>query len=219
MYNITLICTMHKEIGKCNSKELYDIIEKENPEVIFEEFDISRTEDDYYKNGHYKYQKSCTLETVTIMKYLENNKIFHVPVDTYELPIDPPNFYTEISNACEEYDNIVRNNFILSCQNGFSYLNSDECSRLFEKILELEKNIVERLGKKNLIETYKLWRSVTDNRDKEMLKNIYDYSQNSNYTNAVFIIGAEHRKSILNKIEEFDFKYKIKINWKSWRIA
>jgi hypothetical protein len=37
MYNITLICTVHRENGKCNSEELYNIIEKINPEIIFEE--------------------------------------------------------------------------------------------------------------------------------------------------------------------------------------
>ena len=37
MYNITLICTAHKEVGKCNSVELYKIIEEFKPEIIFEE--------------------------------------------------------------------------------------------------------------------------------------------------------------------------------------
>ena len=37
MHNITVISTNHKEIGKCNSEELYKIVESINPEVIFEE--------------------------------------------------------------------------------------------------------------------------------------------------------------------------------------
>jgi predicted RNA methylase len=75
MSNITIIFTMHLNVGKCNSKELYDIIEEVNPEIIFEEFDISRTEDEYYKNGHYKYQKECSVETTAIMNYLEKIKL------------------------------------------------------------------------------------------------------------------------------------------------
>jgi hypothetical protein len=35
MHNITFISTIHKEIGKCNAEELYKIIKKLNPEVIF----------------------------------------------------------------------------------------------------------------------------------------------------------------------------------------
>jgi len=36
MYNITLISTRHDELGKCNSNELYKIIESVDPELIFE---------------------------------------------------------------------------------------------------------------------------------------------------------------------------------------
>jgi len=34
---ITLVATVHREGGKCNSDELYNIIEKISPEIIFEE--------------------------------------------------------------------------------------------------------------------------------------------------------------------------------------
>jgi len=67
---------MHREIGKCNSKELYKIIEKENPEIIFDEFDINRTEDEHYKNGHYKYKNGSTVETFAVMNYLEKIKSY-----------------------------------------------------------------------------------------------------------------------------------------------
>jgi hypothetical protein len=93
MSNITIIFTMHLNVGKCNSKELYDIIEEVNPEIIFEEFDISRTEDEYYKNGHYKYQKECSVETTAIMHYLEKNKVTHIPVDTYDISYFPTAMY------------------------------------------------------------------------------------------------------------------------------
>ncbi len=37
MYNITLICTRHSEIGECNINALYKIIERIEPDLIFEE--------------------------------------------------------------------------------------------------------------------------------------------------------------------------------------
>jgi len=37
MYNITLISTSHRGLGKCNSDELHKIIESISPDVIFEE--------------------------------------------------------------------------------------------------------------------------------------------------------------------------------------
>ena len=42
MYNIILLSTKHIESGKCNSFELYKIIETINPEIIFEEIPPSK---------------------------------------------------------------------------------------------------------------------------------------------------------------------------------
>jgi hypothetical protein len=52
-----------------------------------------------------------------------------------------------------------------------------------------------------------------------MLNNIYEYSKMHKYNNAVFIIGAEHKKSIMKKIDDYNKMDNIKINWWSWRIA
>jgi hypothetical protein len=46
MPNITFISTIHEEIGKCNAEELYKIIEKLSPGVIFLEA-VDETYSDY----------------------------------------------------------------------------------------------------------------------------------------------------------------------------
>jgi hypothetical protein len=53
MYNITLICSRHDELGKWNSNELYQILEKVNPDIIFEEIPSSR---------YYISTKKCLLQ-------------------------------------------------------------------------------------------------------------------------------------------------------------
>jgi hypothetical protein len=216
---VTIIFSMHLDTGKCNSKELYNIIEGLNPEIIFEEFDISRTEDEYYKNGHYKYQKECSVETTAIMNYLEKYKIVHIPVDTYDITYFPTAMYKKISEANDEYDNLFKNIIFMSCEQGFSYTNSIECFNLMERMHAIEEEVIHKLNDKMLFEEYKSWQLITNNRDNNMLKNIYDYSKNHSYNNAIFIIGAEHRKSILDKINDYNSKEIIKINWRSWRIA
>lgn len=57
MFNITLICTVHYEQGKCNPMELCRIIEHIKPDIIFEE--LSKA------NFHYFYdeQRPANLET------------------------------------------------------------------------------------------------------------------------------------------------------------
>jgi hypothetical protein len=204
---------MHKDIGKCNSNALYDIIEKVNPEIIFEEFDILRTEDEYYKNGYYRNRIGTTVETIAIMKYLENHpNTLHIPVDTYPVEDFPKGMYNKISNANQEYANLVEMIFLLSCQQGFSYINSLECNNLFRKIHDIEKEIVKFLNDEILLSEYKSWQSVTDNRENEMISNIYHYSENNRYGNAIFIIGAEHKISILDKIHKYE-KNGLKLNW------
>jgi len=217
MYNITLICTMHLGIDKCNPEELYDIIEKENPEVIFEEFDVSRTDDEYYKNGHYKNQDN-SVETTTIMKYLENHQVIHIPVDTYDVTYFPKEMYAKISNNNEEYSNLFTT-ILLSGQQGFSYLNSIECNNLFDRLHALEEEVVKNLNDEWLSNAYKSWQLVTDNRENEMLNNVYKYTKENKYNNAVLITGAEHGKPILSKAKEYNIKENLEINWKSWHIA
>jgi hypothetical protein len=216
MYNITIIFSIHIQIGKCNSNELYDIIKNENPEIIFEEFDILRTEDKYYKNGHYKEQKKSSLETFAIMKYLENFKVEYVPVDTYNIKYFPEEIYRKISITNQSYDKVFLENIIKVKQEGFPYLNSIDCYNLLEELHLIEEDVIKNSTDNNLIAGYNSWQNISNARDNEMLNNIYEYSEMHNFDNAVFIIGAEHKKSILEKIK---YHEKEKINWKFWRIA
>jgi hypothetical protein len=130
MYNITIIFSMHIQIGECNSNNLYNIIVQENPEIIFEEFDILRTEDEYYRNGYYKNQKGSSLETIAIMKYLEKFNVEYVPVDTYDVKYFPTEMYKKISIANPDYDKVSLENIIKAGQKGFQYLNSIDCYNL-----------------------------------------------------------------------------------------
>jgi hypothetical protein len=207
------------QINKCNSDELYLIVKNENPEIIFEEFDILRTEDEYYKNGHYKYQNESTLETIAVMKYLENHQVEYVPVDTYEITNFPRDIYKKISLVNSDYNKLFMENIILSGQKGFQYINSIDCFNLLEKLHIIEEEVIKNTNDNKLIQDYNSWKIITNNRDNEMIKNIYEYSEKHSYNNAVFIIGAEHKKSIFEKINVFNLKENIKINWRSWRIA
>ena len=70
MYNIKLLSSFHKIHGKCNSDELYKIIEEIQPEIIFEElsFDIFHL---VYSDGHIP----NTIEAITIKRYLQKHSI------------------------------------------------------------------------------------------------------------------------------------------------
>ncbi|MCM4173651.1 hypothetical protein DHD32_19420 [Arenibacter sp. TNZ] len=80
MHNITFISTIHKEIGKCNAKELYKIINKLSPEVIFlEAIDETYSEYENYLFSTYGVFHN-KLEISAIQKYNYNTFFQYVPV-------------------------------------------------------------------------------------------------------------------------------------------
>lgn len=56
-------------------------------------------------------------------------------------------------------------------------------------------------------------REVHNNREYEMLRNIYKYSKEYPYNLALFICGVEHRKPLKKKIQEFEAIENLKLNW------
>ena len=185
MNNITLIFTDHKERnGLCNSYELFKLIEKLSPDIIFEELHIDLF-DEYYK----KFSLS-TLETKAINLYLRQNTIMHVPVDRYDLSEIKQEYFIPIYRAIDQvnpYHRVLWSMHInLVEEMGFEYLNSDRCT----SILELKNFWVERvlneISNIELSNRYKKWVDNQENRENEMIKNIYNYKYLSNYSNGLF---------------------------------
>jgi hypothetical protein len=209
MYNITILSSFHIERGKCNSNELYRIIEKIQPEIIFEELPYDVFEIIYAKGGSPE-----SLEAITIKKYLEKNQIEHIPVDTYEInETDLFNEFNVISNKSIEYAELMKQQLSMIIRNGYSFLNSNDCDELLDKIHIIEENILLEINDAWLSYHYKTDRELHDKREDEMLQNIYNYSKQYPYNKALFICGAEHRKSIMQKIQGYELKEKLKLNW------
>lgn len=207
MRSITIISTIHNEIGKCNSDELLAIIEKLGPEVIF----LEALEDTYSK-----YQKNSfstfgvfhqKLEVKAIQKYSINSKFEYVPV------LD-----TGLSNSFEEKYNIVCENMqyrkmlndynSLASQKGFDFLNSEESTFMQKEMRVLDNSLIKD---NDLIEKFNNDIEVYEN---SMLRNIYSYCKRNHFNKAVFLCGVAHRQSIINKIESLKSIEKMEINWK-----
>jgi hypothetical protein len=210
MYNITLIFTKHKEHGKCNADELYKIIEQIRPKVIFEEIAPSRY-DAYYKD-----HSISTLETNAINKYMQEYIIKNILVDKnfdimeIKKQYDDFNYLNDIFFDNGEYCSLWEKNLEMTYLYGFEYFNSIKYSNLSEKMHQIEENIIKYINDVGLINRYKIWINNINEREIEMIQNIYNYSKENNFQNAMFTIGAEHKISIIKKI--IDMK-KEKINW------
>lgn len=67
---------------------------------------------------------------------------------------------------------------------------------------------------KQLIPVYKLFYEEQNNRENEILKNIYNYFNENQFNQAVLLIGAGHRNGIRDKITILNLTEKLKLNWK-----
>jgi hypothetical protein len=211
MYNITLICTKHGELGKCNSDELYKIFKKIRAEVIFEEISPSRYD------AYYKENSVSTLETNAIKKYKQEHSIKNIPVDkNYDMNeikkhFDNFSYLDDIFFNNMEYCNLWEKNLEMTDLYGFEYLNSIKYTDLSEKLHHIEENIIKNLNDVELFNRYKIWINNINEREIEMIQNIYNYSKENNFKNAIFTVGAEHKISIIKKITDVKEE---KINWK-----
>jgi hypothetical protein len=206
MYNITLISTMHRDIGKCNSNELYKIIENINPEVIFDEIPS------YRFNAHFIEQSVTTLETNAIKLYMNNHKVNIIPVDNYDFSeiqkgdID----YNKISNNNIDYYNLCKEQYLLAIQYGFEYINSDQNFQLIERLQTIEREVLKKINDEELTKLFETWYEITDKRENEIIRNIYNYCEEHTFDKGLLLIGAEHRNSIINKTQKYNNS---KINW------
>ncbi len=142
MYNITLLSTVHKEIGKCNSEELYKIFQSINPDVIFLEA---------FENSYSQYHKMLfsqfgvyqeRLEIKAIQAYSQNHTFEYVPVLDIGLSNEFEKKITIVSEN-KDYQRLLDKYVSLETNNGFQFLNSDRSIALQEEMRELEKRIIE----------------------------------------------------------------------------
>lgn len=209
MYNITILFSFHIELGKCNSAELYSIIEKIQPDIIFEElpfYDFCNI----YAEGY----SPESLEAIAIKNYIKKYPIKHFPVDTFEInDSDIFTGYEMIVNKSMEYTKLFEQQLSMISLAGYSFINSNKFVELLDKMQIIEKNVLLEINDPYLLSQYKSFGELNDKRDIAMLQNIYNYSKQHQYSKAMFICGAEHRKSIIKKILEYDRNEKLKLNW------
>jgi hypothetical protein len=214
MFNVTLISTEHIENGNCNSDELYKIIETIKPDVIFEE----QNNDDKYQSYYNEEDSFKSLEVKTILKYKQNHEIIHIPVDIEPFQYLSPKEWDYLFESFKKYDiykQLEKEHCSLRNKYGFAYLNSERCSELFTKVELAKKQIItfNVLTKNYLTNISNLFHKENDVRESAMLQNIYKYSKENQYNQAVFLLGFAHRKSMEKKIIAYMTNDNFKINW------
>lgn len=206
MQSITLISTIHKEIGKCNADELFKVIAEISPEVIFLEA-LESTYSNYEQSLFSSFEMySKKLEIHAIQKYCQEKSFQYVPVLDKGLSDAFDNKYNTV---CESIDlqKLIDNFNSLSARNGFQFLNSI-------KAMDLQSEM--RILEKNLLNNNEMQRMAEDDiclYEDTMVRNIYSYCKENLFNTAIFMCGVAHRKSLINKIADYNARKGINLNW------
>lgn len=214
MYNIVLVCTHHSEFGKCNSDELYKIIESIRPDVIFEEL-AQDLFDRFYQNNNIPFD---TPETRSVKSYIQNHTIRHFPVDinlSDTLSSIEIKYMFNTFNSYAVYSKIEADQKKFMLQDGYSFLNSKRNEDLNEKKNSVEIKLIEeaQINKERISRIHELFYEVQHKREHQIIRNIYNYSEKIVYNQALLLLGSGHRKSIFEKIKKYESENHPKLNW------
>ncbi len=206
MRAITLISTMHDEIGNCNAEELCKIIKEICPEVIFLEAlesNYSEYEKQLFENFEVYHKK---LEIKAIQLYSQINSFVYVPVLESGLNDSFENKFKFFENN-SLHRRLIDNYNVKVNNDGFRFLNSIESIKLQEEMRKFESSEF------NYNEIEIEFNDSMDKYENSMLNNIYSFSKNNSFNTAIFMCGVAHRKSIIDKTELFQKSEEIKLNW------
>ncbi|HEY6505286.1 MAG TPA: hypothetical protein VIZ28_15030, partial [Chitinophagaceae bacterium] len=118
-------------------------------------------------------------------------------------------FQKKIKIVCQnrELQKLIDNFNSLAAEHGFKFLNSLECINLQEEMRVLESRIL------NNSDMDKIVKADIDAYENPMIQNIYSYCNNNHFGSAIFMCGAAHRKSIIEKIEKSKTKEQENLTW------
>lgn len=194
---VTLIGTFHEERGRVCSSELTDILGEIRPEIIFLEAPSS------LRGGLAEISETKPVEAGAVLQYLNeySAKIVHV-----DLPISPDSYLRNprevlsyVDRVSTEYGRLVDQNRDSMTAEGFSYLNSDRYERIMRDIQCEILRILALRDSQTLNQAYESWRRDDELRENEMVSRIEKYGEMSAFDRAVFLVGASHRASIVEK--------------------
>lgn len=196
---ITLIATVHADSGRANVAELRAILDRLAPDVIFAEIPSAFLAD--YLNGSHG-----TLESAAVVLYRERRPVNVVPVDLdkpgEEFFSNSEDMFKKVARTSPDYRRLVDQNSLDMLELGFSYLNSDRCAQAWEGIYNEALATVEWIGDTKLRQTYDLWNQTNTDRETGMIENIESYCISHVPAHGVFLLGAAHRKPIMEKVRK-----------------
>lgn len=194
---VTLVNTVHEERGSVTVAALVTLLERLSPEVIFAE--IPKSHAARYANGSHG-----NLESLAVADFSRRHRVSVVPVDRNEPSEEfsrvTQDLFERVERASRDYRALVDHHGECVKQGGLPYLNSSASAQAFFGIQSEVRATIEWVRAPHLHVVYDKWLDEIELRDQEMLANITQYAGESALVSGVFLVGAAHRRSILEKV-------------------
>ena len=202
MPTISLVRTVHKEIGTANSAWLYEMLVLLTPDVIFLELSPGDFGD------FYEEKKRKSTESVAVNRLRESHSVKLEPVDldarTRDFCESEESMMNRIWDESATFRDLLKVDTYRVERHGFYYLNSDyNDGHWRDAQIEMQASI-ERWDDRALVDCLNEWKKSNDEREEAMLKNIETYCARNSFETGVFLIGSAHRPSILRKIRQLE---------------
>lgn len=212
MNNVVVVFTVHKDCGFANSASLLDFLKRHQPEVIF--LEIPAYAFDWYYS---LFNTRSNLESIAVRQYCEKQPFAKlIPVD---MTVDDDfidsheEWFEEIASINPEMCRLLDANMRDQEDIGFPYLNSDRCGQRWVEIYAAIKDAIDGLDDPVLIERFESWNNTHEQRDQAMISNIRQYCREHEFERGVFLIGAAHRRSIIEKLRKAESDEEDHLEW------
>ena len=211
MSTLIVLGTAHFEDGACKSEELFKIIQKINPQVVFCEFSPEKLP------RFMKRTDVITPEMEVIKRLIKGKSIEIVPVDVNEDPFDQrlEAIFKLIKQEMPEYLGASRKLSSETFLKGFTFLNSEAGDIICRDLESMEKYFinVNKIKYNGLLNFYTEWLKWNNLRENQWINLIDNYFKINKPKKAVFLVGAGHRFRLIDKIKNIENRNKLFLDW------
>jgi len=121
--------------------------------------------------------------------------------------------FRAVERTSPDYRRLMNTNTADTHTGGFPYLNSDRCIQSWTDIYREALATIEWIGDPRLREIYEMWNHTNERRDGEMMKNLTMYCARHDVARGVFLVGAAHRKAMIDRAFAGDGAGSTRIEW------
>ncbi|MCF8199683.1 MAG: hypothetical protein K9J42_13010 [Sulfuritalea sp.] len=196
---ISLIGTVHADCGRANVAELKAILDRLSPDVIFAEIPAANLAN-YLDGSH------GNLESAAVLHYRKRCPVNVVPVDlnkpSDEFFRNSEEMFNRVEKTSACYRRLMDQHSLDTRNHGFPYLNSDRCAQAWADIYNEVLETIEWIGDIRLRQFYAHWSDTNSCRESGMLESINTYCVYHELSHGVLLVGAAHRKAMVEKAWE-----------------